>query len=306
MYLSLLQKTDNIENEKNMTKEAVENLQQDYSNVEEIYLALFNGYKAFEEVNMMNIHEYNRVIDELKQQNADSTAQRFMIENNKTEMLAASPFGTVISTATFVLRDGVLNKRNRQRVDINLEEHPGKLSNSDPIWITVAANNNLPQGTKMGKNEQYRAEANQLAHQDVRSHPQDFSMTPKRVRAESSYDLSPMLSLDKKKKTLKGTLVYWGRNISVYLIYINPDLSKLINKLLFEKDIDQQGKNNLVFYILKHSPSVFSHLHIIARNTDQELYNHLRDKLGEFVSFYDADNVPLVDDICKSKGNGLE
>ncbi|DBA02442.1 TPA: hypothetical protein N0F65_008656 [Lagenidium giganteum] len=26
------------------------------------------------------------------------------------------------------------------------------------------------------------------------------------------------------------------------------------------------GKNNLVFYILKNSPNVFSHLHIIARN----------------------------------------
>ncbi|EGZ24967.1 hypothetical protein PHYSODRAFT_485940 [Phytophthora sojae] len=39
------------------------------------------------------------------------------------------------------------------------------------------------------------------------------------------------------------------------------------------------GKNNLCVFILKHSPHVFAHLTIIARNPHQELYEYFRDKL---------------------------
>ncbi|EGZ05264.1 hypothetical protein PHYSODRAFT_534355 [Phytophthora sojae] len=55
------------------------------------------------------------------------------------------------------------------------------------------------------------------------------------------------------------------------------------------------GKNNLCMFILKHSPHVFSHLHIIARNPHQELYEYLRNELEGFITFYDEP--PSVDTI---------
>ncbi|KAF1319062.1 hypothetical protein FI667_g13420, partial [Globisporangium splendens] len=66
------------------------------------------------------------------------------------------------------------------------------------------------------------------------------------------------------------------------------------------------GKNNLVFYILKHSPNAFTHLHIVARNPSQELYDYLKDKLAGFVTIYDPDDPPRVDQIRKTKDNGIE
>ncbi|GMF42739.1 unnamed protein product [Phytophthora lilii] len=57
------------------------------------------------------------------------------------------------------------------------------------------------------------------------------------------------------------------------------------------------GKNNLCLFILKHSPHVFAHLTIIARNPHQELYEYLRDKLEDFITFADPDAPPSVDQV---------
>jgi len=58
------------------------------------------------------------------------------------------------------------------------------------------------------------------------------------------------------------------------------------------------GKTNLIFHILKHSPHIYSHLHIIARNPEQSLYNYLKDKLKDFITIYDPNEPPpSVDDI---------
>lgn len=88
------------------------------------------------------------------------------------------------------------------------------------------------------------------------------------------------------------------------------DIQALNIKSLFRMVIlgpSFSGKNNLVMYILKQSPNVFSHLHVIARNPDQELYSYLKDQLAGFVSFYDAENIPRVDHIRKSKDpNAIE
>lgn len=62
------------------------------------------------------------------------------------------------------------------------------------------------------------------------------------------------------------------------------------------------GKTNFVFHIIKNSPHVYTHLHVICRNKDQELYNYLEDKLSGYITFYDADNVPTVDQIKKTDG----
>lgn len=62
------------------------------------------------------------------------------------------------------------------------------------------------------------------------------------------------------------------------------------------------GKTNLVFHILKESPHVYTHLHIIARNPDQELYNYIKEKLQGFVTFYDPEAPPSVDAIQKING----
>eukprot|EP00644_Phytophthora_capsici_P015308 jgi/Phyca11/113477/e_gw1.24.448.1 len=58
------------------------------------------------------------------------------------------------------------------------------------------------------------------------------------------------------------------------------------------------GKTNLVMYILKHSPHVFAHLHVIARNPDQPIYDYLREKLEGFITFYEEP--PSVDQIRKT------
>ena len=62
------------------------------------------------------------------------------------------------------------------------------------------------------------------------------------------------------------------------------------------------GKTNLVFHILKESPHVYSHLHIIARNADQELYNYIKEKLEGFCTFYEPESPPSVDAIKKING----
>ncbi|EEY55385.1 uncharacterized protein PITG_09330 [Phytophthora infestans T30-4] len=64
------------------------------------------------------------------------------------------------------------------------------------------------------------------------------------------------------------------------------------------------GKNNLCMFILKHSPHVFAHLTIIARNPQQELYEYLREKLEGFITFADPDSPPklvIIDDYSNDK-----
>lgn len=60
------------------------------------------------------------------------------------------------------------------------------------------------------------------------------------------------------------------------------------------------GKTNLVFEIIANSPNIYGHLHIIARNPDQELYNYLKHNLDrDFITIYPPDQPPRVDDIKK-------
>jgi hypothetical protein len=66
------------------------------------------------------------------------------------------------------------------------------------------------------------------------------------------------------------------------------------------------GKNNLCVHILKNSPHAFAHLHIVARNPDQELYRYLQEKLAGFITVHEADAPPHVDQIRKTKGDGIE
>ncbi|GMF33948.1 unnamed protein product [Phytophthora lilii] len=60
------------------------------------------------------------------------------------------------------------------------------------------------------------------------------------------------------------------------------------------------AKNNLCMFILKHSPHVFAHLTIIARNPHQELYEYLRDKLDGFITFADPDSPPSVHQVRRT------
>lgn len=86
-------------------------------------------------------------------------------------------------------------------------------------------------------------------------------------------------------------------------------IEKLNIKKLFRAIIlgpSNSGKNNLVFHILKNSPNSFGHLHIIARNPDQELYDYLREKIPKFVSFYSPEQIPSVDHIRKNPNNETE
>ncbi|RAW35768.1 hypothetical protein PC110_g7963 [Phytophthora cactorum] len=60
------------------------------------------------------------------------------------------------------------------------------------------------------------------------------------------------------------------------------------------------GKTNMAFHIIKSSPNVYAYLHVICRNPNQPLYDYLRDKLDGFVSFYDPDTAPTVDQIRRT------
>jgi hypothetical protein len=87
------------------------------------------------------------------------------------------------------------------------------------------------------------------------------------------------------------------------------DIKQLGIKKLFRMLIlgpSFSGKNNLCMYILKNAPNAFTHLHIIARNPDQELYRYLQEKLAGFITVHEADAPPHVDQIRKTKGDGVE
>lgn len=66
------------------------------------------------------------------------------------------------------------------------------------------------------------------------------------------------------------------------------------------------GKTNLVFHIIKNAPSTFSHLHIIARQPEQELYDYIKEKLAGFVTVYPPDAPPTLDLIKKDPTGGIQ
>jgi hypothetical protein len=76
------------------------------------------------------------------------------------------------------------------------------------------------------------------------------------------------------------------------------DIKKLFRMVVLGPSFS--GKNNLVMHILKHSPNTFAHLHIVARNPHQELYDYLREKLEGFITFYPPDQPPSVDRVRRT------
>ena len=79
------------------------------------------------------------------------------------------------------------------------------------------------------------------------------------------------------------------------------DLPKLFRGIILGSS--GSGKSNLIIDFIKRSPHVYSHLHLIARQPEQPLYQYLKDKLEGFCTIYGEDNVPSVDSIKK---NGLQ
>jgi hypothetical protein len=82
------------------------------------------------------------------------------------------------------------------------------------------------------------------------------------------------------------------------------DIKKLFRMIILGPSFS--GKNNLVFHMIKSSPNVYSHLHIIARNPNQELYNYMKDKLQGFCTIHDPANPPSVDQIKPDPNGGLQ
>jgi hypothetical protein len=81
------------------------------------------------------------------------------------------------------------------------------------------------------------------------------------------------------------------------------DIQKLFRMIILAPSFG--GKTNLAYHILKESPHVYSHLHLIARNPDQELYNYIKEKLQGFCTVHDPDAPPSVDAI-KEIPNSLQ
>ena len=81
-------------------------------------------------------------------------------------------------------------------------------------------------------------------------------------------DFGGMLPKEFKKKSF-GVNDMLGIQKCFRMILLSPSIS---------------GESNLAFHILKESPHVYSHLHDIARNPDQELYDYIKEKFQGFVT----------------------
>ena len=79
-------------------------------------------------------------------------------------------------------------------------------------------------------------------------------------------------------------------------------LSKLFRAIVLGPSYS--GKTNLIFDLLKKSPAIYTHVHIIARNPDQPIFDYLKERLAGHITFYDPmEPPPTVDQI---KENGLQ
>ena len=83
---------------------------------------------------------------------------------------------------------------------------------------------------------------------------------------------------------------------------INPKtgLAKLFRAIVLGPSMS--GKTNLIFDLLKRSPSIYTHCHIIARNPDQPIFDYLREKLAGHITFYDPQELPPTVDQIKEDG----
>lgn len=87
------------------------------------------------------------------------------------------------------------------------------------------------------------------------------------------------------------------------------DIKELGIKKLFRGIIlapSNAGKTNLAFHIVKNSPNVYSHLHLIAANPQQELYDYMKEKLGSFMTIHDPQMPPDLNQINKDPHGGLQ
>jgi hypothetical protein len=81
---------------------------------------------------------------------------------------------------------------------------------------------------------------------------------------------------------------------------------KLKMKTLFRGVIlapSNAGKTNLALHIIKNSPNIYTHLHLVARNPDQPIYHYLKEALEGHITVYEAGTIPSVDQI---KDNGAQ
>ncbi|EGZ07143.1 hypothetical protein PHYSODRAFT_530638 [Phytophthora sojae] len=85
------------------------------------------------------------------------------------------------------------------------------------------------------------------------------------------------------------------------------DMKQLGIKKLFRGIIlapSNAGKTNLCYHIVKNAPNVFSHLHLIARNPDQDLYNYMKEKPAGYITVYVPSTPPslvIIDDYSSDK-----
>ncbi|CEG36042.1 uncharacterized protein PHALS_00363 [Plasmopara halstedii] len=70
-------------------------------------------------------------------------------------------------------------------------------------------------------------------------------------------------------------------------------LSKELTSIVKTLTYDGSGKTNLIFDLIKRSPNVYTHLHLIVRNPDQPLYQYLKDKLEGFCTIYGVSQVSI-------------
>jgi len=77
-------------------------------------------------------------------------------------------------------------------------------------------------------------------------------------------------------------------------------LSKLFRAVVLGPSMS--GKTNMIFDLLKKSPSIYTHVHIIARNPEQPIFDYLREKLVGHITFYDPTEPPPTVDMIKENG----
>lgn len=202
LYLNLRAAAETIQYERDITKSELEDYKKEFARGEELYYALGAAYKGLME-NFDALQgdassrylDYERIIDDLKRENATATARlleqqqqqlnasvstatskntrsqkntpqalrEFMQTHGIEEAPAATSFSRVSTKIVFVIKNGNLHKRQNNKPDVNLEDGSRTaaeaLTSLDPVWTMVAIKNGVPPGTLMDRNSLFKQEA---------------------------------------------------------------------------------------------------------------------------------------------------
>ena len=195
LYLNLRAAAETVQYERDITKSELDDYKKEFARGEELYYALGEAYQALQGEATIRALDYERIIEDLKRENATTTARlleqqqqqlnasvstatskntrsqkntpqalrEFMVERGIEEAPVATTFGRVSKKIVVFIKNGILYKRQNKRPDINLEDGSRAateaLTGMDPVWTMVAIKHTLAPGVAMTNNSLYKQEA---------------------------------------------------------------------------------------------------------------------------------------------------